>query len=851
MNAMRTPSPVLRRLVITFAVAAQCLFVDLVLAQNSITNIPVISIRASVPETREPFCDPAICDAALPAPAVFVVTRRGGDLTRELSISLGYSGTATSGADYPALPNFVVFRAGQASVELPVEAAYDRLREGDEYVVAQVQPDPSLGPVERYRVDPAQSTARVVIHDNEAPVESIVSIEATSPIAEESSYPYRRLAFKGRFTISRTGPTNDALPVFVHYSGSATPGVDYPHLPWLVAIPAGANQVEIEIVPNTDDKPEPIETVEAALSQCPPLTTPPMGVPCYLVNIDPARSSARVFIRDDGVTTASLDITAPRNGAEFAEGEPVGIDATAIDIEGAITYVEFFDGDRKIGESSIFFIREPDPGTPIFHSFEWRGAASGSHVLTARAVNATGDAVTSAPVRINVGAGLPVVSIEATLPETTEPSPTTRIRPGAFTLYRTGDASRTLRVWVSYTGTATSGADYETPPGIVEFPAGAASVEVLIAPFDDELAEDDETVIAQLTPSPLAIPPTYSIDPANSTARVVIHDNDAPERPLVSIRATQPYTAEPCPVCLVAPGVITISRSGGTTAPLTVWYLPGGTALNGVDYARLAGQAIIPAGRESVEIFVLPVLDNLREGDETVIAQLIVPPLGAPIDPYRIDPANHTATVIIRDSPTTPPGLPFVSIRATDPFAREGGSNTTPNTATFVLSRTGETNDPLNVFVAIGGTASNGEDYSEIPGLLVIPAGQRSARVVVKPIDDNRTEPVETVIVTVLDDRSFVPRYMPGVPARAAAIIVDNDRPRPPCMKLPDGLFNLCVRADVYNCFRVEQTRDFKQWTPVCVVPVDEGFAHYVDPDGTDAPRRFYRLVPVACEPEE
>ena len=90
-----------------------------------------------------------------------------------------------------------------------------------------------------------------------------------------------------------------------------------------------------------------------------------------------------------------------------------------------------------------------------------------------------------------------------------------------------------------------------------------------------------------------------------------------------------------------------------------------------------------------------------------------------------------------------------------------------------------------------------------------------------------------------------------GRPGRAAAIIVDNDLLRPPSLRLPDGLFNLCVPVEMYRCFRVEGTRDFKEWTPLCTVPVNEGAAHYVDPDAPGEPRQFYRLVPVACDAEE
>ena len=128
---------------------------------------PLISLRASAPETREPFCDPAICDAAPPSPGVFVLTRKGGDMARELSVSIIVNGSASNGVDYASVPGFVQVRAGSETAELYVEAAYDLKLEGDESVVVQVLPDPTMGPSERYRVEPAQSVARVIIYDNE------------------------------------------------------------------------------------------------------------------------------------------------------------------------------------------------------------------------------------------------------------------------------------------------------------------------------------------------------------------------------------------------------------------------------------------------------------------------------------------------------------------------------------------------------------------------------------------------------------------------------------------------------------------------------------------------------------
>src|SRR5262245_1096280 len=97
-----------------------------------------------------------------------------------------------------------------------------------------------------------------------------VSIEATSPIAEETSAPLRRLRLLGRFVISRTGPTNQSLPVFVQYRGTAIPGTDYQLLPIRVTIPDGSVSTELVVDPIQDDIDEPFEVVEATLSNCPP-----------------------------------------------------------------------------------------------------------------------------------------------------------------------------------------------------------------------------------------------------------------------------------------------------------------------------------------------------------------------------------------------------------------------------------------------------------------------------------------------------------------------------------------------------------------------------------------------------
>src|SRR5207248_5777470 len=148
-----------------------------------------------------------------------------------------------------------------------------------------------------------------------------------------------------------------------------------------------------------DQTAEGIETLVAMVSSCPPS---PVLPPCYNFEVDPAHASATVFIRDDGITEASLVITRPQDGRIFEVGETIRIEATAIDLDGFISLVEFRDGEQKIGVSGIVSIPEIAPGTPAHHSFEWKGAAPGSHVLTARAVRAGGTTLQSGPVNITV-----------------------------------------------------------------------------------------------------------------------------------------------------------------------------------------------------------------------------------------------------------------------------------------------------------------------------------------------------------------------------------------------------------------------------------------------------------------
>src|SRR5206468_2691746 len=120
------------------------------------------------------------------------------------------------------------------------------------------------------------------------------------------------------------------------------------------------------------------------------------------------------------------------------------------------------------------------------------------------------------------------------------------------------------------------------------------------------------------------------------------------------------------------------------------------------------------------------------------------------------------------------------------------------------------------------------------------------ARIVVKPIQDDKDELIETVLVALEPDPSLGPvaRYTVGVPAKAAAIIVDPDQPRPASLRTVDGLFHLCLPADNGTGLRIETSEDLVTWTPVQTNVVTEGAIHYVDPLPSEHACRLYRARP-------
>ena len=190
-------------------------------------------------------------------------------------------------------------------------------------------------------------------------------------------------------------------------------------------------------------------------------------------------------------------------------------------------------------------------------------------------------------------------------------------------------------------------------------------------------------------------------------------------------------------------------------------YTVSGTAKEGVDYQPIGNSVLILKGKTSATILVTPLADQLAEDPETVIATL------SGGNSYQIG-KDCSATVTIADNPP-----PIATIVATDPQASEVGLD--PGQFTITIDKPALTN--LTIGYSVSGTATEGADYQPIGRSIVIPQGQRSAIIPVKPLADQLPEAPETVVATLVAGTGYQLKgksYRDGDDRRQSATVCDD-----------------------------------------------------------------------------
>ena len=649
---------------------------------------------------------------------------RTGSTAAALTVNyLAPSGSATLTTDYttaPVLGTSVSIPSGQAFVDVVLTAVDDTGQESFETVMLEIQPSTS------YALGTGTATLLIADADTTKP---LLRMRVTDRDADESGDA-------AQFVIERIGPATSALNVIVAITGTAVNGTDYASIPTTVTIPAGAATVPITVTPAQDSAIEGMETVILTISTN----------TNYIRAASSADYSGTVNLHDDDEPI--LTVTATDAAAAEAASDPgvftvarTGSTAAALTVNYGLTGSALHGTDYVALPGVLTIPAGSSVGTIVITPVD-DGIGEPSQTArlylragTAYAIGSPGDAT----VTITDNSDVPYVAVSTTA--SAKESGTS----GTFKITTNGTGSGNITVRYTLGGTAVNGTDFTTLGGTVSMTKNTTAT-VTVAPLQDALNEGYESVTLTLTPDPAY---TLAVD---SETTLNIEDDELPQ---VNVSTTDDSFSETAGSL----AKFFVSRTGATTAALTVNYTLGGTATSGTDYTAPSGSVTIAAAATGTFVDVSMLADNLSEGTETVI--LNVTPAAA----YSL--GFGSATRYIPDAQTA--GLATVAFSPVTSSVAESAGTVNLN----ITLSAAQAGDVTVEWYTNGGTALGGNvDYLTTSGVVTFLAGETAQTVPITINDDTLDEANETVIVTLRN-----PNGARLGSASHTLTITDNDTP--------------------------------------------------------------------------
>jgi len=249
--------------------------------------------------------DASIFDASKygPVPGQFTFSRFGTTNT-PVTILYAISGTASNGVDYAWITNAIVIPAGQVTVTLPILPLHNGLVKGPVTVTLTLLNNPA------YVI--GTRTSGTVTIDDDMPTLTISTI--ITPVLEGSSS-------NGVFRVTRTGDPTFDFTAYLAAGGTAVYGLDYAPFPTNIYFTCGVTSIDLFITPSNNLVADGDQTVIASL----------LPGPAYFI-LSP--SNAVLTITDAGTNqTPMVIITNPATYVVFLSGSNPGLllGATVVD----------------------------------------------------------------------------------------------------------------------------------------------------------------------------------------------------------------------------------------------------------------------------------------------------------------------------------------------------------------------------------------------------------------------------------------------------------------------------------------------------------------------------------------
>ena len=670
----------------------------------------------------------------------------------DVTVALGFGGSATNVLDYTRSNTQIVIAAGSTTGSITLTAVQDTLGEENETVVVEI-----LNVTNGTESGTQAVTGTIVSDDTE------ISVAVSPNNVVEDGVP--NLVY----TFTRSGITTGTTTVNLSLGGTATLTTDYAQTgattftatSKTLVFTAGQTTKTITINPVTDTTIEADETVILTVN------------PSASYSVGTSNSATGTITNDDfpRITLAASPASVLENGTgnivyTFTRPGPT---FAALTVDFTVGGTATFATDYAASGAASF---SATTGSVTF------GVGQATKTVT---LDPTGDATVepnetillglSAGSGYLVGTPTPVTTTitndDAEVSVTVAPSSVTEDgTPNlVYTFTRVG-ATTALTVNFNVSGTATLTTDFAqtgaatvtASAGTLSFASGQSSKTITINPVADAILESDETVTLTL-----ATATTYSIGTANAATGTILNDD-----PRVSLAVTTASLLENG----TGNATYTFTRTGSTAGSLTVNFTVGGTATFDSDYLAIgatsfgetSGSVTFNAGQATKTVVIDPVGDNLLESNETVVLTVIAG------DAYVIGPPTAATTTITNDDAE-------VTVAVSPSSVTEDG---TPNLV-YTFTRVGPTASALTVNYSVSGSATITSDYAQTgaatftasAGTVSIAAGQTTKTITINPVADTLIESDETVILTL----AAAANYSIGT-ANAATGTITNDDPR-------------------------------------------------------------------------
>ncbi|WP_185096823.1 Calx-beta domain-containing protein [Chitinophaga barathri] len=711
-------------------------------------------------------------DAAEPGTnGAFMVSLPTGVISAN-PITVTYSigaGTATPGTDYQAITGTVTIPAGQNGVSLPVSVIDNLVIEPDETVMMNI----SGGSDAKFTYTAASGTASAIVNiaDNDyTGNRNVVLITKVSDAIEGGTNGQYRISLQPGVTVSEDVVVNFSL------SGTATAPADYTMLGLSagnIVIPAGANEVYIDVDAGNDGIIEGPETVILTLTNA--------ASTSYPFTIDPSGSSATVSIIDaNAASSTPVQVLTGTNAAEPATNGTFTVKLAGVALSAqpitvgyrlsgtAVTGLDF----QSLGTITIPAntnsitvnlnvlddqIIEPTE-TMVFTLLSGSSTDGGGNAFIYPPDPANGGITVNIADNDATGANQVLKVVKTT--DAAEPG-----SKGNYTVSLPTGYTSSTNITLSYTmaGIAIRNTDYSV--FTITLPAYSNSVTIPLNVVDDKIIENTETAILNLSGGTDGNSFTYSADPAANGAVLNIADDDNTAANTVLLVTNTANAAEPA-----TNGSFRINLPAGVSSSedITVSFTTTGTAANGTDYVDPGTTVVIPAGQNGVSVPITVIDELVIENTETVVLTAT----GGSSASFSFTPAtgNAAATVNLADNDNTTANLALSITQSAD-----GAEPSTAGGFTVSLPAGVTAAEPIMVTYTVQGTATSGGDYVTLSGSVVLPAGDNSVAIPVTVNNDLVIEGTETVVTTLTGGTSASFTLAPDGAANTATVNIADD----------------------------------------------------------------------------